>query len=250
MIEKDIGFVIKRRNFRETSVIVDIFTLRFGRITGILKGFYTIKKEFSSFLDILTLNEFVFYPKQRQIWLVSYVDYICGYSFLRKDIPKARVAAVFSDLIDKTMQPWDINQDIFYLLKDCLEWLDKEKDYKVIYVFLIKFLTISGFKPEFNRCIICHKELEREISFSISRGGLVCSFCCRSAPDSKRIRNETSSSLLYIQQISSPKVYRLRPTYLCEKEIFYLLREFLMYHLDIDISKKLQSKSYKSFVPN
>ncbi|UCD15170.1 MAG: DNA repair protein RecO, partial [Candidatus Omnitrophota bacterium] len=206
MIEKDLGFVIKRRDFRETSVIADIYTLRFGRITGILKGFYTLKKEFSSPLDILTINEFVFYPKKRQIWLVSFVDFVCGYSFLRQDLPRSKIAALFCDLIDKTMQLWDKNSSVFYLLKDCLDWLAKEEDYRVLYVFLIKFLTISGFKPQFHCCIVCHNELEDEISFSISRGGLVCSRCCGAITDSKRISKETSSSLLYIQQMTAPKV--------------------------------------------
>ncbi|UCD16036.1 MAG: hypothetical protein JSV34_03005, partial [Candidatus Omnitrophota bacterium] len=53
-------------------------------------------------------------------------------------------------------------------------------------------------------------------------------------------------SLLYVQQMTAPKVYRLKPTYACEKEIFYLLREFLLYHLDFDISPKVGLKSYAS----
>lgn len=240
MIEKALGFVIKRRPFRETSVIADIYTLGLGKITGIFKGFYTLKKEFSSSLDVLTLNEFIFYPKKSHVWLVSYADFVCGYPFLREDLNKSKIAALFVDLIDKTLPHWDKNDDIFYLLKDCLDWLGRGKDCKALYIFLIKFLTLSGFKPEFNRCIVCHREWEGEIYFSVSRGGLVCKHCCAAAPDAKKIRREVSASLQYIQDMAVPKAHRLKLTAFCEKEIFYLLGEFLLYHLEFDISKKLK----------
>jgi DNA repair protein RecO (recombination protein O) len=236
MIEKDLGFIINRYNFRESSLIVSIYTLRFGKINGILKGFYTSKKEFSSTLDTCSLNEFVFYPKKREIWLISFADLMCDYHFLRENVSKAQTAAIFLNLIDKAMQLWDKNPSVFYLLKDCLYGLESEGGKKVLYIFLIKFLTLSGFKPEFNRCISCHGELQGEIFLSISKGGLICKSCHRNASDYQKISKETSSSLLYIQNNNFPTVYRLNPSANCEKEIIFILEEFLRYHLDFDTS--------------
>ncbi|RKY41328.1 MAG: hypothetical protein DRP76_00065, partial [Candidatus Omnitrophota bacterium] len=67
MIAKDLGIVTKRVNFRETSVVVNIFTKNYGRISGILKGFYRGRKEFTSSLDIFTLNEVLFYPRRSSL---------------------------------------------------------------------------------------------------------------------------------------------------------------------------------------
>ncbi|MEI8349769.1 MAG: DNA repair protein RecO [Candidatus Omnitrophota bacterium] len=242
MVEKDVGFVLRRHNFRETSVIASLYTLRFGKITGILKGFYTQKKEFSSNLDIFSLNELVFYPKKRDIWLISFTDLVHDYDFLRKDIAKATVAALFLNLIDRTMQPWDVNYEVFALLKNALLALEQGEEKKICYMFLIKFLTISGFKPEFNKCIMCHGRIQEESVFSVSRGGLVCGDCHGQVGDARKISKETISSLVYIQNSEFSLMLRLNPSRDCEKEITYILREFLCYHLDFDIQAPAQRK--------
>ena len=241
MIKKDLGFVIKRHNFRETSLITTIYTERFGKITGILKGFYTPKREFSSPFDRGSLNEITFYPKKQEIWLVSFVDLVNDYSYLRTNISKAKVAALFLSLVDKVMQHWDSNPLIFELLRECLGALEREDEQKILYIFLIKFLTLSGFKPEINRCLSCHGELDENLYFSISRGGLICHNCFGSVRNLQRISKEAASSLLYIQKHDFPLTLRLRSSARCQAEMFRILEDFLAYHLDVDISRQLPS---------
>jgi DNA repair protein RecO (recombination protein O) len=231
-IEKDLGFVIRRYNFRETSLIATLYTSRFGKIRGIFKGFYAQKKEFSSGLDIFSLNEFIFYPKRSEIWLISHADLICDYPVLKINLTKAKAAATIFNLIDRTMQVWDSNPYIFDLIRKALDLLGEESESKVLYIFLIKFLTFSGFKPEFNHCINCQDLLGEEVFFSASRGGLICRKCQAKINDIKTITRETSCSLLYIQNTDFPSVCRLNPSAKCEEEIFYILGEFLAFHFD------------------
>jgi DNA repair protein RecO (recombination protein O) len=235
MVTKDLAFVLKRYNFRETSVIANFYTCKFGKITGILKGFYSVKKEFSSSLEISSLNEIIFYPKKRDIWLISFADLVSGYDFLRCNISKAKVAAFFLEIIDKTMQPLDKNEYIFNLLKVALEAIGSENENKIFYIFLIKFLTLAGVKPEFSRCIVCHSQIEEEAFFSVARGGLLCKKCHSAAADYQEISKETVFSLLYIQNNDFNLSLRLKPTKASEKEISYLLQQFLSYHLDFTL---------------
>lgn len=231
---------MRRYNFRETSLIATLYTQRFGKIRGIFKGFYTAKKEFASSLDIFSLNEFVFYPKKSEIWLMSHADLVSDYFFLRKSEPKAKVAALFFNLIDKLMQMWDSNSQVFSLAGECLSSLSSERELKVLYIFLIKFLTFSGFKPEFNHCINCKNTLNEEILFSISRGGFICKNCQGLTRDTQKISRQVSQSLIYIQKSDLPFVFRLNLDKKCEEEILYILRRFLLYHLEFDIELKAQ----------
>ncbi|MDD3296185.1 MAG: DNA repair protein RecO [Candidatus Omnitrophica bacterium] len=232
MIEKDLGFVLKRHNFRETSLILTLYTARFGKISGICKGFYSGKKEFSAHLDTFSLNEFVFYPKRNEIWLISHADLVSDFFFLRKDLSKMRVAAFLFNVVEKAMPLWDANYQIFNLINYCLNLLSKEKEMKVLYLFLIKFLTLSGFKPELDRCICCENSLQQESLFSISRGGFVCRRCSHRVKDIQVISQQASRSLAYIQKTDFPLVLRLNPTVACQEDIFYILREFMSYHFD------------------
>jgi len=232
MIEKDRGFVLRRYNFRDTSLIVNLYTERFGKIAGILKGFYTQKREFSSPLDTFSLNEFVFYSKRSEVWLVSHVDLIAEYSFLRKDFAKAKIASIMLNVVDKTMQLWDRNHFIFDLLNRSLDLLNNEKENKILCIFLIRFLTFSGFEPEFNRCISCDCLLAGEIFFSASKGGLVCEKCYSKLNDAQRVNQETSRSLAYIQNTDFSLVLRLNFSLRCEQEILNILGRFLSYHFE------------------
>jgi len=232
MIEKDLGFVIRRYNFRETSLITTLYTKNYGKIRGIFKGFYTQKREFSSPLDVFSLNEFIFYPKRSEIWLISHADLVSEFSFLRTDLPKAKTAAIFFNLIDKTMQLWDSNPYIFDLLNGCLKTLEDENNLKMLCIFLIRFLTHAGFKPEFNHCISCNNLLGEEMFFSVSKGGLVCKACKGKVNDIRKISRQATQSLLYIQRVDFPLVSRLKIALRPLHEIFYILSEFLSYHFD------------------
>ena len=234
MVEKDLGFVLKRYNFRETSLITTLYTFRFGKVRGIFKGFYTPKKEFSSPLDIFTLNEFVFYPKRNEIWLISHADLVSDFSYLREDLSKAKTGALIFNLLDKTMPLWDQNARVFNLINDSLNSLGQEQEFKILYIFLIKFLSLAGFKPEFNHCLNCQKGLDDEFSFSVARGGLICKVCAHQVGDAKKISKQACRCLVYIQSADFALTSRLKVTKSCEDEIFYILGRFLAYHFDFN----------------
>ncbi|MCF7873802.1 MAG: DNA repair protein RecO [Candidatus Omnitrophica bacterium] len=232
MIKKDIGFVLKRFNFGETSTIATLYLHNFGKIRGIFKGFYRQKKEFSTSLDIFSLNEFIFYPKESEIWLVSQADLIAEFSYLKDSLEKAAVAGFFFKLLDKTMQLWDKNRYIFNLVFHCMRLI--EKDYtKAFYLFLIKFLTLAGIKPELNHCIICQKLIKGPRFFSTRRGGLLCFECCKNYKDYKSISKETSKAFNYIQNNSIAVASRLQLSSHCQKEIAEIIEKFLAYHFDL-----------------
>lgn len=235
MISKDKGFILRRYNFRETSVICVIYTRAHGKISGLLKGFYTSKKEFTTSLNLFTLNEFIFYPKKRDLWLVSFAEQLKDYPYLRKSYPKNLAATLFTTTIDRIMPTWDVHPEIFDLLSVCLDVLGEEEELKILEIFLIKLLTLSGFEPEFTSCLRCHGPMAGEVFFSVSRGGLLCKRCVAGVIDAQYINKDISSSIEYIQRCDLSRVLRLYTAPSCEKGIFYVLREFILYHLEIDI---------------
>ncbi len=239
MIAKDFGFVLKRMNFRETSLIVTVFTKRFGKINGILKGFYTLKKEFSSSMDIFTYNEFVFYPKRSTLWLISFADLIKDFPFLRKNLGKNSVACKFIEIVDKTLPLWDKNPLVFSLLKNSLSSLAHYRLTKLLCIFFTKFLTFCGFKPEFTKCIKCHKKLSLGFSFSISCGGLLCETCRAFYPDVFPISSSVVAIISYIQNTDFPLVLRIEPSSNDEEEILNILNGFLTHHLNFNLFSNL-----------
>ncbi|MCD6583591.1 MAG: DNA repair protein RecO [Candidatus Omnitrophica bacterium] len=239
MIAKDFGFVLKRIDFRETSLIVTVFTQRFGKINCILKGFYTLKKEFSSSMDIFTYNEFIFYPKRSTLWLISFADLIEDFPFLRKDLEKNSIACKFIEVIDKTLPLWSKNPSVFSLLRDSLLSFAHHQPTKLLCIFFIKFLTFCGFKPEFTKCIRCHKNLYHGFSFSISCGGLLCEKCRVFYSDAYSISSSVVAIISYIQRTDFPLVLRIEVSFNDEEEILNILNGFLTHHLNFNLFSNL-----------
>lgn len=238
MVEKDIGFVLKRINFRETSIIATLFTLRYGKISGILKGFYPSRKEFTSSMDIFTLNQFVLYPKKTSVWLVSFADLLRDHPFLRQDYAKNRTASKCSAVLESVLPLWERNEDIFRLFFLTLRFLETTDPQKILYIFFIKFLTLCGLKPELKSCLVCGGALEKNMFFSYSHGGMVCPACRSRCRDAVPLLAETASTINYIQHNEFPHVLRINPTAKCAEQILSLLDRFLVYHVHFRLLDK------------
>ena len=234
MIVKDLGIVIKRTNFRETSVLVDIFTKNHGKISGILKGFYRGKKEFTSSLDIFTLNEILFYPSRR-LSLISAVDLVKDFSYLSKDYKKAFIAAKFIKAIDKLLPYGERNEEIFSLIYLSLSALKENSFQKIFYIFFIKFLNFSGLRPNLANCIKCERPVDKLLFFDASGGGIVCKYCSKFYNNIEVINPKTAAFIDYIQREKFIFALRVAPDEDTEKEILHLLNIFFQYHLDFSL---------------
>jgi len=102
-------------------------------------------------------------------------------------------------------------------------------------IFLLKYLVLSGLKPEFNACISCAGKLGGVFSFSVSHGGLLCPRCSARAADARKISGDVASSMRYIQEAEFAKALRLSLSGSCEKKIINILEKFLAHHLEYSI---------------
>jgi DNA repair protein RecO (recombination protein O) len=137
-------------------------------------------------------------------------------------------------IIDKCLAVNDPHPEIFNLLKNSLELLKGKDNLGILYIFLIKFLTLSGFKPELNRCLSCHEKVASKLFFSAKYGGLLCHRCHHKDRNVYPISRETSAAINYIQNNQFPQILRLNYTTKSEKEMIFILRRFLGYHLNFD----------------
>ena len=148
-IDKAQGLVLNKRDLRETSVIVDLYTKEFGKISGILKGIRTEPEKFASNLEPFSLNEIIFYRKTHSnLHLVSQADKLDNFTGTRQSIERSTTAGFMMELIGSIMQPEDKNEEIFNLALASLKELETNySPEKIATIFKIKILSLSGFKP-------------------------------------------------------------------------------------------------------
>ncbi len=239
-IKKDVGFVLRTFEFRSTSIIAHILTKENGKIHGIFKGFRAGKKHFTTPLSLFSLNEFIFYESRGQLWLFSFADMVDDFPYLKEDLNKNMIAQYIIELANKVLPTHLPAQEIFDLVKESFSYLRDHIDKKILYIFQVKILELSGFRPHLTACIKCNQEIIHNAYFSVKFGGFLCNGCWKYDRYSREVSAELISCLRYIQNNDFELALRLTPSVDTEKRIFVILEDFLKYHLDTKI-KSLSS---------
>ncbi len=245
-ILKTQAVLLKKDDFRETSVIARFFSQDYGKISCLFKGIREEPKKFASNLELFSLNELIFYKNNKSdLNLASQCDCIQNYSKIRADMNRVYTATFMLDLVDSLMQQEEASIPLFKLLNDCLWHIANGQDHhKILFIFTIKILSLSGFEPHFDSCVSCntHIDYAKKTYFSSSRGGLLCENCLVKDRASRLIYRGTIASIVYIQKNEIDNNLRLGLNSMIKKELSSLLNKFLEYHLE----KQLKSSSYVS----
>ncbi len=238
------AFVLKKFDYGETSLIVRFFSQDFGRINCLFKGIRNQPKKFASSLELFSLNEVIFYKNNKnELNLASQCDILDNFNSLRRDINKLNTATTLLSLVDSIMQPEEVSKPIFSLLRESLSVMGREPDWeKLLFIFQIKLLALSGFQPRIDSCVICsnHIEYTERAYFSSAKGGLSCQKCLPTAKTFRSVYRGTVASLNFIQKNNLDEAMRLGLNNIIRKEISSLLDKFLTYHLE----KQVKSLAY------
>jgi len=242
MILKAEAVVLKTFDFRETSKIAVFFTRGYGKVKGLLKGIRKEPKKFGSHLNLGSVNEIVFYHKRNSdLHLISHCDLKENFPEIRKDLRRSVVLNYCLEMVDSLMAAEDKNEEVYHLLIRALEAAGKTDDsLKVIPIFQIKLLSLSGFKPHFDSCLVCEKKILNTAYFSHRLGGLLCFNCKGRDIDSRSVLKGTIATILHVEDETWARALRLGLSSSVKLELKEILRDFLQFHLE----KPLKSHHY------
>jgi len=239
-IHKSEAIVLRKRDFRETSIIVDFYTRDFGKLGGLLKGIKTEPVKFASTLEPFSHNEIIFYSgRTSSLHLVSQCDLIDNFDGVRQSMIKVGLASFMMELLDAVMPLEDKNEEVFDLSLACL------KELKVTYnaervatIFKIKMLALSGFKPHFDSCVSCGDRIFGVSKFSLVRGGLLCAKCYSKDTGSRSIFRGTIATILHIEKNDFKNSLNLGMNPQIKKELDVILNAFLNFHLEKELKSQ------------
>jgi len=234
MIAQTEAIVLKSFDFRETSRIVTFFTQNYGKVKGILKGIRKDSKKFGSSVDKFSLNDIVFYHhRNSDLHLVSQCD-LKNYFFpIRQDLKRTLAASYILELVDAIMPVEEPNEDVYRMMLEYFASLESEQDIsKLVHIFQIKILLLSGFRPHLDSCMRCQKRVAGKAGFSAQLGGLVCKDCAGGDADLMPISQGTVASILHVEKSNWSACLRLGISAPIKKELKHILNNFLVFHLE------------------
>lgn len=234
MILKTEGIVLKTFDLRETSRIAVFFTRDHGKLKGVFKGIRKDPKKYGSSLDKFSANYLVYYyHANSDLHLVGQCDLKDYFFPIRKDLKKTMAASYIAELINVMMPPEEENMQIYALMLQFLTSLGALSDVdKLVHIFQVKALLLSGFRPHLDQCLICEKNISDKARFSHQLGGLVCLSCQLNDSSAGIVSKGAVATILHMEKSSWSDCLRLGLSNPIKKELKFILNNFLVFHLE------------------
>lgn len=154
MYHKSRGIVLHTTKYSETSVIARIYTEKFGLLSFMVKGIRAAKsKSKASMMQPLSLLDLEFqYHENRGLLYIKEFTRSHTYLSLPFDTLKITVALFLLEVVAKSIQEHEANDELFDFVYSALHYLDETShlppDFHLL--FLVHFTRHLGFFPHAN----------------------------------------------------------------------------------------------------
>lgn len=172
------GIIICKRKFMESDLIVTVLNKNGLRHEFIAKGADNGNSKRKSHLEAMCLVGGTYYQGRSHEYLQT-VEVKSGYRTLKTDLERVLRMHLILEIIEKTVMRDDPHPEIFTLLLETLEEMDK-KDSPLLNVeiSLTKLAHLLGYLPNFKECSSCHKALHEDTAlWNAEEGTISCKNC-------------------------------------------------------------------------
>ena len=146
--------MLKSIPYRETSRLVTLFTLKYGKLTVIAQGAQSLKSRFGATMQLLSHVQATIYSRPtRSIQLLSDCTHVNVYPGIANHLERLAVGQQICELVLSLTKEEQIAPEIFHLFVEVLSALnhpDLEANLIKLY-FELQFSGLLGFSPAFSR---------------------------------------------------------------------------------------------------
>ena len=128
MTHKTSGIVLRSVKYGETSLVVTVFTKKFGLQTYMVNGVRTAQKTSNkaAFLQPASLlNMVVYHHSQKNMHRIKEYSWSFLYKNILSNVVKNSVALLMVELLQKSLKQPEENPELFYFCEDALQQLDE-----------------------------------------------------------------------------------------------------------------------------
>ena len=236
-ITKTEAIVLKSIRFGDTSRIATLYSKDHGKIKVIAKGIRKPKSRLAGALQTFSHIHIVFYRKRTtEIYLLSQADTIDSHQLLYKDLNRYAFASAALELLDKLITGEEPNPRLFELALSILHLVERLPDRQLERAFChfaLKLTDLLGYKPKFDGCVGCNKQVEGKfVLFSPEKGGIICKRCATRDQAYLRLSRDSAVSALKLQSIKTEELDTYNIPKGRTEEILNMILNLLDYHTE------------------
>lgn len=208
------AIVLDTTDHGESDLIVTLFTKNSGRLSAIAKGAKKSKKRFVNKLEIFTYLQIHYQQKnERALAFLSEAEIHTSFVNIRHHINLYGIASIIREFLLLGVKEGEPDINIFRLSLWAFHRLDsKEEPRQVLVLFLIQFFNYIGYRPDFQTCSSCSKEVNpsNTYRFNGASGQLLCSNCSSHSRTGRPLSYGTIKIIQNSQDQPLERLHRLK----------------------------------------
>lgn len=228
------GIVLRSTNYSDSDVILNIYTLKYGKIGAYAKNARRLKSPLMSFSQPFAYGNAFISTSDGRFKLIK-AELIDNNYKITSDYERINLGYYYLQFVEKSGIESETNIKLFNLLKNALKELQTNNNYllqKV--VFDLKITESFGYKPNISTCIVCgkHENLGNTIDFS--EGGRVCMNCVAQTQSRNTFKMDTTSFrfMKFAQNSMYHSILEAQVNNKILHEINTFMDKFIDYHFD------------------
>lgn len=183
------GIIIKKTEYRETSLIIDVFTARFGLIPVMAKGVRSSKSKSIGLLEILNELDLILYKNPVSDWYIFknaelLRSHLHGVKYETAVLMQAAAEILKQLLLEKS----DFEK-LYELLQQYLDYIRKvpKNGIAVFWRFLLRLFRLIGIEFNVSSCVECSRK-KIFTAYYPQKQGFLCPECYHPVPESYLIK--------------------------------------------------------------
>ncbi len=168
------GIILKSYDYGDSSRIVRLFTRDMGLISFMAKGAKRNKSRTLNLTEPFVEGEFNL-NEGKTMYYIKDGEIVNSHLGLRKSIQYLTCANYMVEIMEQVLID-DSDENLYDLFSAAINACEKsEKVFlpRIMSAFLMKLVSILGFRPTLGRCVNCGKMLD-SFRFDLEQGGMIC----------------------------------------------------------------------------
>jgi DNA repair protein RecO (recombination protein O) len=192
-IVQDLGIVLRRLDYSESSQVLAVFTREHGQQRLIAKGIKrATKSKGAVWIDLLELGRLAFTKRPgKEDNLATLTEWVQEDAFrhLRASLLALYAAQYAAEVTSQLVETHDPHAELFDDLRTLLSNLDDTNAVTNLARFLWALFTHIGLRPQLDHCLNCGRDVSGEsvVYFSSHQGGAICRDCEAAIVEKRRI---------------------------------------------------------------
>ncbi len=190
----DQAIVLRTYKLADADRIIILLTKANGKVRAVAKGVRKMKSRFGSKLELFSYLDIQIHRGRGELDFIVEAEIRSQFPVIRTSLRRQDSTFAILEAVDLVALEAKISPRLFQMLLGALNLLEKEDLKLVVPAFYLKLLTLEGFKPVLEQCVVCSSSGPL-VRFDYEEGGMCCAKCGKGDRVSKNAQGLMSDIL-------------------------------------------------------